>query len=248
MPSSTPPRICLSTNRRSSSTALESRSFSRACRSWSCQVWARPSPVRSKWRYFIDSMVPSMSMRPSRSSGCAGRICMACHRCAKSCDIITRGDTLRREESRMPSIDMPLEQLRQYKPSLYREGDFESFWETTSAEAVRQPLNAELIPYDLPAKGIICYAVRFDGFKGPAQQGGRLAGWYLRPDARGKFPGVCVYHGYSGRGTRPLDMLALAAQGMCVLSMDCRGQNGQSQGAAVDPDGHPLGWRTRGLR
>jgi cephalosporin-C deacetylase len=148
----------------------------------------------------------------------------------------------------MPSIDMPLEQLRQYKPSLYREADFESFWETTSADAVRQPLNAELIPYDLPARGIVCYAVRFDGFKGAAQQGGRLAGWYLRPDARGKFPGVCVYHGYGGRGPRPLELLPLAAQGICVLSMDCRGQNGQSQDAAVYPEGHHLGWMTQGIR
>lgn len=148
----------------------------------------------------------------------------------------------------MPSIDMPLEQLQQYKPSLYREADFESFWEATAAEAVRQPLNAELIPYDLPAKGLVCYAVRFDGFKGPAEQGGRLAGWYVRPDARGKFPGVCVYHGYSGRGGRPLEMLSIAAQGICVLSMDCRGQNGQSQDAGTYPEGHQLGWMTQGIR
>ena len=30
----------------------------------------------------------------------------------------------------MPSIDMPLDQLRQYKPSLYRQEDFETFWES----------------------------------------------------------------------------------------------------------------------
>ena len=44
-----------------------------------------------------------------------------------------------------------------------------------------------------------------------------------------------------------LDMIHLAAQGMCVLSMDCRGQNGQSQDfvgvprrprAGVDDQGH----------
>ena len=38
----------------------------------------------------------------------------------------------------MPSIDMPLEQLRQYKPPLYRQADFESFWESTTAEALKQ--------------------------------------------------------------------------------------------------------------
>ena len=52
----------------------------------------------------------------------------------------------------MPSIDMPLDQLRQYKPGLYREEDFESFWDETVAAALKQPLNAELIPFDLPAQ------------------------------------------------------------------------------------------------
>jgi cephalosporin-C deacetylase len=143
----------------------------------------------------------------------------------------------------MPSIDMPLDQLRQYKPSLYRQEDFEKFWEQTVTEAQAQPLNAELIPYDLPTRGLECFAVRFDGYKG-----GRLAGWYVRPEARGKFPGVCIYHGYSGRGARPMDMIALAAAGLCVLSMDCRGQNGQSQDAAVYPEGHQTGWMTVGIR
>lgn len=153
----------------------------------------------------------------------------------------------------MPSIDMPLDQMRQYKPSLYREEDFQSFWETTIADAAAQPLNAELIPYDLPGRRVQCYAVRFDGFDGGSAArnpngGGRIAGWYLRPAAAGKYPGLCVYHGYSGRGTRPLDLLAIASQGVCVLSMDCRGQNGQSQDVSVAPEGHQLGWMTKGIR
>ena len=143
----------------------------------------------------------------------------------------------------MPSIDMPLEQMRQYKPTLYRESDFESFWEKTISEATRQPLNAELIPYHLPIKGVEIFAVRFDGY-----QGGRLAGWYMRPEGKAKMPGLCMYHGYSGRGARPLDMVQYASMGMCVLSMDCRGQNGQSQDAAVYPEGHHIGWMTAGIR
>ncbi len=143
----------------------------------------------------------------------------------------------------MPSIDMPLEQMRGYQPPLYREPDFESFWQQTANEAVRQPLNVELIPYDLGTKTVDCFAIRFDGF-----QGGRLAGWYLCPEGKGPFPGLAVYHGYSGRGTRPLDLMAYAAQGMCVLSMDCRGQNGNSQDSAVYPEGHYQGWMTIGIR
>jgi len=143
----------------------------------------------------------------------------------------------------MPSIDMPLDQLRLYKPTLYREPDFEPFWDSTVAAAEAQPLNAELIPYDLPTKDLQCYAVRFDGF-----EGGRLAGWYLRPTKAGKFPGLCVYHGYSGRGQRPLDLLPFAAQGICVLSMDCRGQNGESQDASIVNEGQAYGWMTKGVR
>jgi cephalosporin-C deacetylase len=146
-------------------------------------------------------------------------------------------------EHYMPSIDMPLDQLRQYKPTLYRQEDFESFWETTLAQSGKQSLNAELIPFDLPTRGLECFAVRFDGFGG-----GRLAGWYLRPGERGKYPGLCVYHGYSGRGARPLDLIPYAALGFCVLSLDCRGQNGQSQDSAVYPEGHHVGWMTAGIR
>jgi cephalosporin-C deacetylase len=111
------------------------------------------------------------------------------------------------------------------------------------AEALNQPLNVELIPYDLPVLGMDVFAVRFDGFRG-----GRLAGWFVRPQDRATYPGVVVYHGYSGRGTRPLDLLHIAGQGICVLSMDCRGQNGQSQDAAAYPEGHYQGWMTLGIR
>jgi len=143
----------------------------------------------------------------------------------------------------MPSIDMPIEQLRQYKPALYRQEDFESFWDSIIKAAIKQPINAELIPYELPLRNFSCYAVRFDGF-----EGGRLAGWYVRPDGAGKFPGLVVYHGYSGRGSRPLELIQFAAQGLCVLSMDCRGQNGQSQDAAIYPEGRTHGWMTAGIR
>lgn len=143
----------------------------------------------------------------------------------------------------MPSIDWPLEQLQAYKPPLTREPDFDAYWKQTVSEAINQPLNAELIPYALPLRGFQCFAVRFDGYKG-----GRIAGWYLRPDAAGKFPALMHYHGYSGRGARPLDLIQFAQLGICVLSMDCRGQNGQSQDVASYPEGQFQGWMTRGIR
>jgi len=57
-----------------------------------------------------------------------------------------------------------------------------------------------------------------------------------------------MYHGYSGRGTRLLEMMPYAAQGFCVLSMDTRGQNGQSQDTVIADEGHQMGWMTKGIR
>jgi cephalosporin-C deacetylase len=148
----------------------------------------------------------------------------------------------------MPSIDMPLERLREYKPPLNASADFDAFWSQTLEVAHRQPLNAELVPYALPARGVECYAVRFDGFADQNEPPGRIAGWYLRPAASGKFPAIVWYHGYSGRAPRPMDLLAYASQGICCLSMDCRGQNGQSTDASPASEGHVAGWMTRGIR
>src|SRR3982750_4878848 len=96
---------------------------------------------------------------------------------------------------RMPSIDMPLEQLRQYKPSLYREEDFEPFWDSTIAAATKQPLNAELIPFDLPARDVQSYALRYDGF-----ENGRIGGGGLGAQLAGEFPGARGATGDRGRG------------------------------------------------
>jgi cephalosporin-C deacetylase len=56
------------------------------------------------------------------------------------------------------------------------------------------------------------------------------------------------YHGYSGRGQRPLDVLAIAEQGIAVMTMDTRGQNGLSEDHAAYPGGHFSGWMTKGIR
>lgn len=143
----------------------------------------------------------------------------------------------------MPSIDWPLEQLKEYRPEHYREPDFDDYWKSTIAEALAQPLKVELTPAALPARGLRCFGARFDGYGG-----GRIAGWYVRPEGSGPFPAVCVYHGYSGRAPRLLDLLPLAYQGIALLSMDCRGQNGESQDTACYPEGHFSGWMTQGIR
>lgn len=143
----------------------------------------------------------------------------------------------------MPSIDWPLERMREYRPELYREPDFDEYWRGTLAQAKTQPLNVELIPYDLPGKSVDCFQMFFDAFGA-----GRVSGWYLRPRAKGKYPALMQYHGYSGRAQRPLEVLAIAEQGIAVMTMDTRGQNGLSEDHTPYPGGHFSGWMTKGIR
>src|SRR5262249_41486166 len=110
-------------------------------------------------------------------------------------------------------------------------------------ESAAQALNAEFHPYPVPFKNLKAYKVTFDGF-----HGGRIAGHYVRPAEAGRYPAVMIYHGYSRRAPRPVEMLHYAYAGAAAFSMDTRGQNGDSTDAALYPDGHHSGWMTKGIR
>ena len=97
---------------------------------------------------------------------------------------------------------------------------------------MNQPLNAELIPYDLPSRGsMLRRAVR------RIKREDDIAGWYIRPDGRAaNFPASAIITA-TAVSARPLDLFAIRAQGMCVLSMDCRGQNGHRRMPPSIPEG-----------
>ncbi|HUY29992.1 MAG TPA: acetylxylan esterase [Acidimicrobiales bacterium] len=142
----------------------------------------------------------------------------------------------------MASIDMTVRELEAYAPEPYAPDDLEEFWTRTLAAALAQPLEVAVEPYALELAGVRSARVTFDGF-----EGGRLTAWYVRPDGPGPFPAVASYHGYSGRAARPLELYTLAAQGIAVLSLDCRAQNGESTDGVVRPSGHVAGWMTQGV-
>jgi len=142
----------------------------------------------------------------------------------------------------MPLVDMPLEQLKVYKPALSRRRDFDAFWSATLKAALAQPLNAAVKPHPCPAKGVRVQRASYDGF-----ECGRISGWLLEPETRGRHPALVVYHGYSGRAPGVFGLLAWALQGFVVLGVDCRGQNGGSTDAAVYPEGHRPGFMTQGI-
>ena len=143
----------------------------------------------------------------------------------------------------VPSIDLPLEQLRAYVPQTIGPPDLDAFWEATLTSARSRPPELELGPEQPKLAGVTAHPVRFGGLDGAP-----IAGWLVRPDGAGPFPGVVHYHGYGGRGARPLELYTMAAQGIAVLSMDCRGQDGDSPDIPPPAGGHHSGWLTRGLR
>jgi cephalosporin-C deacetylase len=146
----------------------------------------------------------------------------------------------------MPSIDLALDQLRSYTPAETEPPDFDQFWAKTLEEAKSDAASSGTgfevgEPY-MPLAGVLANKVWMTSL-GNA----RLSGWYVRPRTGGPFPGIVHFHGYSGRGARPLEVYPLAAQGIAVLSMDCRGQAGDSPDIGAVDAGHHAGWLTRGL-
>lgn len=143
----------------------------------------------------------------------------------------------------MPRTDLPYDELAAYSPAVEIPEDLESFWEGTLAELAEVPYDVELLEAGPRLRGVSCSRVSFSSLGGA-----RMRGWYLRPREGDSFPGTVAYHGYGGRGERPLELYTLAAQGVAVLSVDCRGQCGEVGDAPADSYGHARGWLTQGIR
>lgn len=150
----------------------------------------------------------------------------------------------------MALFDLPLAELRGYRPERDEPDDFDAFWKATLAEAAGHDLAAEFRPYDAGLTEVEVYDTSFAGWGGH-----RISGWLIVPrHVAGPVPCVVLYLGYHrGRGTAH-DHLLWPAAGRAVLVMDTRGQGasgGDHAGVTPDPDGggNPQGpgYMTRGI-
>jgi cephalosporin-C deacetylase len=145
-------------------------------------------------------------------------------------------------------FDMPLEQLREYRPEVAEPGDFDAFWAAQSAAAAEHPLDVEVVPVDSVITAARVYDVRFAG-----HGGARIAAWLLVPKHLDEqTPVVVEFIGYNGGRGRALDWLQWSAAGFPHLVVDNRGQGGGWRGGdTADPaDGGEPGGKTmltRGL-
>lgn len=146
-------------------------------------------------------------------------------------------------------VDMPLAELEQYQPALTAAADFDAFWQATLAESDARPLDAQFEVQPYIVDRVTVYDVRYNAY----DERTRVAGWYIVPnegyrlEKDGKIPTIVQYHGYSGGRGHIASYLHWALQGYAVLTVDTRGQDGQT------PDNYPysgggfVGFMTKGL-
>ena len=131
----------------------------------------------------------------------------------------------------MAFFDLPLNELKTYRPTREEPADFESFWKSTLDEARAHPFSAkfERVDYGLVAQET--FDVTFSGFGGQS-----IKGWLILPSGRkGKLPCVVEYIGYGGGRSFAFDWLLWASAGYAHFVMDTRGQGGNwSKGDTPD--------------
>lgn len=133
-------------------------------------------------------------------------------------------------------FDLPLEQLRVYRPERAEPADFDAFWKQTLAEAQQHPLAPQFEPADVGLRLVEAFDVTFNGYGGQP-----IKGWLLLPRARsGPLPCVVEYIGYGGGRGYPVDWLLWSNAGYAHLVMDTRGQ-GSAWRPGDTPDPEPDG-------
>ena len=139
--------------------------------------------------------------------------------------------------------DMPLEELKEYKPKLTKEPDFEEFWSKSLRKLAEVPVKYELTPYDYPVKGVKVFRVSFLGF-----ENANIDGWFAIPDKEGLHPGLVLYHGYNWAYEGCIhDVVNWALNGYAVMNMLVRGQQGNSIDNVVSSIGCAAGWMGKGI-
>ena len=146
-------------------------------------------------------------------------------------------------------FDLPLDELRDYRPELATPPSLAEYWQTTLDDAAGHDLDARFEPIDSPLATVEVFDVRFSGYAGQ-----RVAAWLLLPRHRsGPLPTVVQYVGYGGGRGLPHEWLTWSALGYAHLVMDTRGQGSTHHPGTtpdLDEDGampHVPGFLTLGL-
>ena len=117
-------------------------------------------------------------------------------------------------------FDLPLEQLKQYKPVREEPTDFDKFWAESIRETKEYPLNLKVEPVDFGLSILDTFDITYAGYGGQP-----IKAWFILPKTEKKsIPCVVQYIGYGGGRGFPQDWLIWPASGFATLVMDTRGQ------------------------
>ncbi len=149
----------------------------------------------------------------------------------------------------MALFDLPLDQLREYRPERDEPADFDAFWQQTLAESSVDAWSPAFESVESGLSLVEVLDVTFPGYLGQP-----IKGWLVLPrERRGPLPCVVEYVGYTGGRGLPIEWLTWASAGYAHLVMDTRGQGtGSRRGDTPDQGGSPdgpqyPGFMTRGI-
>ncbi len=149
----------------------------------------------------------------------------------------------------MSLFDMPLADVRGYKPEVEEPGDFDAFWSAQLDEARSLHRGPVFTRAESPVRHAEVYDVSFSGYGGDP-----VKAWFVMPAeiVDDDCPVVVEYVGYNGGRGDVLDFLHWSCAGYPHFIMDNRGQGGTWRGAdTADPGdtGAPStpGYLTRGI-
>ena len=126
----------------------------------------------------------------------------------------------------MAQFDLPLDQLREYRPPRDEPADFDAFWASTLTASRAKRVAPVLAEVETGLETIAAADVTFSGFDGQP-----IKAWLLWPAGRtGPLPTMVEYIGYGGGRGEPYEWLLWASAGYAHLVMDTRGQGGTWQG------------------
>lgn len=147
----------------------------------------------------------------------------------------------------MGFTDLPLDQLRSFRPDVAEPADFDGFWERTLAESRALATAPQVHEASTPITELIVEDLTFSGFGGEP-----IRAWITRPRVAEPRPVVVEYLGYNGGRGVAGERLQWAAAGYVHVLMDTRGQGSGwgSGGDTPDPHGSDAsvpGFMTRGI-
>lgn len=148
----------------------------------------------------------------------------------------------------MAHFDMPLDELRAYRPVVREPNDFDSFWADTLHTSRQAGGEVVAVKLETRLRHIDTWDITFPGFNGQP-----VKAWYSRPaGADEDLPLVVQYQGYGGGRGLAFEHTFWPSAGYAHFMMDTRGQGSSwgTGGDTPDPDGAgPAlpGFMTRGI-